>query len=454
MEQRFEELNQNVVFLFEVLNYTEELFGKKLVDTTSFDSDYLTIQKMLALNIQSCFNLDHFANRRVKLDIFSYLLKGFFDFQTIVPAFKISQHLLIDLMVDAQFEDLQDVIQYKRTEKTWEIKSNYDLHKNFYQYLLHQDQLKELFSKSGYINRPHRKKLINKFKQILRKITDKEKEESALQNDSKVATQKILILSCLNKQRMDKFNKNLLIFLNEKASSGQFDLKFINFSIDWLLSEFNCQIYKLIHSNLNLKIDLFYLTKILDKIIDSFECVHKKDLQHFLKSEPFKRFLSVLDLITHNFTNLPEKTKINNLKKVLNFLSFVTHQMSIEPQQPVNEFLNYLVMIIKKNYGLEFDEFFAIRHKLYGYEKYLKDFTQNLFLDKTKNLTQSDLEILKLASNELADLDLIFMIYQLREIKIQKDTVLCLQDENFDKEFTVSLNQVSATSDQDEQQIE
>ncbi|RNA26090.1 hypothetical protein BpHYR1_001067 [Brachionus plicatilis] len=29
-------------------------------------------------------------------------------------------------------------------------------HKNFYQYLLNQDQLKEFFSKSGFINRPHR----------------------------------------------------------------------------------------------------------------------------------------------------------------------------------------------------------------------------------------------------------------------------------------------------------
>ncbi|RNA00316.1 hypothetical protein BpHYR1_019691 [Brachionus plicatilis] len=30
---------------------------------------------------------------------------------------------------------------------------------NFYQYLLHQDQSKEFFSKSGYINRPHRSRL-------------------------------------------------------------------------------------------------------------------------------------------------------------------------------------------------------------------------------------------------------------------------------------------------------
>ncbi|RNA35874.1 hypothetical protein BpHYR1_018616 [Brachionus plicatilis] len=36
---------------------------------------------------------------------------------------------------------------------------NYGLHKNFYQYMLHQDQLKEFFSKSGYINRPDRSRL-------------------------------------------------------------------------------------------------------------------------------------------------------------------------------------------------------------------------------------------------------------------------------------------------------
>ncbi|RNA31694.1 hypothetical protein BpHYR1_004626 [Brachionus plicatilis] len=36
---------------------------------------------------------------------------------------------------------------------------SYDLHKIFYQYLLHLDQLKEFFSKSGYINRPHRSRL-------------------------------------------------------------------------------------------------------------------------------------------------------------------------------------------------------------------------------------------------------------------------------------------------------
>ncbi|RNA40454.1 hypothetical protein BpHYR1_013674 [Brachionus plicatilis] len=39
------------------------------------------------------------------------------------------------------------------------VKVSYDLHKNFYQYLLHQDQLKEFFSKSGHINKPHRSRL-------------------------------------------------------------------------------------------------------------------------------------------------------------------------------------------------------------------------------------------------------------------------------------------------------
>ncbi|RMZ93389.1 hypothetical protein BpHYR1_027295 [Brachionus plicatilis] len=32
-------------------------------------------------------------------------------------------------------------------------------HKNFSQFLLHLDQLKEFFSESGYINRPHRSRL-------------------------------------------------------------------------------------------------------------------------------------------------------------------------------------------------------------------------------------------------------------------------------------------------------
>ncbi|RNA30790.1 hypothetical protein BpHYR1_033126 [Brachionus plicatilis] len=40
-----------------------------------------------------------------------------------------------------------------------QVNQSYDMHKNFYQYLLHLDQLKEFFSKSGYINRPHRLRL-------------------------------------------------------------------------------------------------------------------------------------------------------------------------------------------------------------------------------------------------------------------------------------------------------
>ncbi|RNA07369.1 hypothetical protein BpHYR1_034010 [Brachionus plicatilis] len=39
------------------------------------------------------------------------------------------------------------------------LSQSYDLRKNFYQYLLHLDQLKEFFSKYGYINRPHRSRL-------------------------------------------------------------------------------------------------------------------------------------------------------------------------------------------------------------------------------------------------------------------------------------------------------
>ncbi|RNA41472.1 hypothetical protein BpHYR1_010470 [Brachionus plicatilis] len=48
----------------------------------------------------------------------------------------------------------QEVSKPKTEDNKAYFTQKYDLHKNFYQYLLHQDQLKELFSKSGYINRP------------------------------------------------------------------------------------------------------------------------------------------------------------------------------------------------------------------------------------------------------------------------------------------------------------
>lgn len=295
-------------------------------------------------------------------------------------------------------------------------------------------------------------------------------------------------MSCLGKSRLNEFNQNVINYLNEKSKSEQFDLKHQNFCIDWLLSEYNNQIYDLIYSNSKIGNDPNFLSKILERIVDLFENTDKKDLPFFFKSEPLRRFLSILELITDNYTYTPNQLNdLKGLKNVLNFLSFTKYQICTEPEEKISNFLNYFIEILKKKYKIELNDLFIIRHRLYGYETYLKDFIQNLSVNN--NFTQSDLETLKIISSELKDINsvylilkiidrqsdsklscelvdifwslfdilnidqkinLIFMIYQLNEIRIKKTSIFCLQEKNFDNEFTVCLNQISATSDQDE----
>ena len=279
-------------------------------------------------------------------------------------------------------------------------------------------------------------------------------------------------------------------FFTEKSCSGQFYIKEIDFCINWLLNEYNFEIYNLIYTNLNQNFNPIYLTKIIDKIINHFEITHKDNLHSFLGSEIFKRLFDILRLITIDFSLMPDIIKIKNLKDVLNFLSFVQYEISTKQDSSNTKFLNYFVEIIKQNYDMELDELFAIRHKLYGHENFLKDLIQNLSLNKSKNISLNDLETMKLALDELTDVNstylvlkivdhhsnsvyglelkeifwslfnrfnidqkisLIFMIYQLKEITIINFSVGCCQDKNFENYLTVCMNQVSATSDQDEE---
>lgn len=296
-------------------------------------------------------------------------------------------------------------------------------------------------------------------------------------------------MNCLNKSRLSQFNESLLNFLIEKSSCGQFNTKEVNFCINWLLNEYNVEINNLVNINLKQNFNPIYLFKIIDKIIDHFEIAQKNDLPSFLVSETFKRLFGILTLISNNFNFKPDNIKIKNLKRVLNFLSFVQYEVSTKQDNSNKKFLNYYVEILRRNYNMELDELFAIRYKLYGYEKFLKDLIQNLSLQKDKKLSLNVLETLKSASNDLTDtnsvylilkivdhepdnelclelkkffwslfdhlnfdkkLNLVFMIYQLKEIITKNFSVVCLLDKNFDNYFTICMNQVSSTSEQDE----
>lgn len=109
----FEDLNENVVFMFENLVFTEKLFGKKLDSIHKLDPDYTSIKNLISLAISLCLKPTNdstcYEKRLTKLRIFSYLLKSFFAFRTAVPSIKLNQYLLIDLMIDTQFEDFYEV---------------------------------------------------------------------------------------------------------------------------------------------------------------------------------------------------------------------------------------------------------------------------------------------------------------------------------------------------------
>lgn len=116
MEQIFEDLNENVVFMFETLVHTEKHYGKKLDSIHNLDSDYSSIKNLISATVHVCANSTNDSNcyekRSIKLRIFSYLIKSFFGFRTVVPSIKLNMRLLIDLMIDTQFEDLHEVSFY------------------------------------------------------------------------------------------------------------------------------------------------------------------------------------------------------------------------------------------------------------------------------------------------------------------------------------------------------
>lgn len=110
----FNDLNENVIFICETLNYVEKKFNIKLHNLERKDPEYNTIKNLIDLSIKICIKASaeesFFLQRQIKLEIFAYLLKRYFNLKTTFDSNALCFYLLVDCMIENQFEDLQEVI--------------------------------------------------------------------------------------------------------------------------------------------------------------------------------------------------------------------------------------------------------------------------------------------------------------------------------------------------------
>lgn len=237
-----------------------------------------------------------------------------------------------------------------------------------------------------------------------------------------------------------------------------------------------------------------YLNKVLEKIFFTIGLlspeIKRIDKNLFYEESNQKNIsscLNILSILTKNFTYLPSNPAISfsNLRMVFEFWSFLEHEKTYSNLSDENSILTleYLKKIIDLNLKLNLDIYFIIRHKLYGFERFLNDFILNKhannfefieedfkcldcvkdeiksvdnvysvlkIMDKIKNLDlRSKLqELFWSIFDELTfkdKLSLIYQIYQLSELKMTiSNAVVCLHEDNFSNELTTAINQLSA----------
>ncbi|CAF0870957.1 unnamed protein product [Brachionus calyciflorus] len=411
----FCDLNENVIFVAESINSAQRLIFNNLKTLTPENSEYDKVKNLISLSIQICVNssLDEgfFVERKIKFDIFNFLLKKMANLATVVPVSDLSFDLVMDLIIENQYEDFQE------------------------------------------------------------------------------------FLSCLEREKVEELQFKLIDYLNKRSKKLNFDTKCIYFCTDCCLSNINrsekLKFFELIELNLtNYKgISTYYLNKILENVIDNFD--QDKQL------EKLEDTVKILKILTLNFTHIPETVQLNCLNLLVDFLAFLKHEQlySALKKIQIDSFLEYMCVLLDREYGIIFDESFIIRHKLNGYEDFLNDYLNRLFDDNVKTTTQRDLETLKCvriklinlkcvysllkivdimhrngdtSENEFKDffwelfdnldleiqIDLIFKIYKDREITLtEKASVLCLDETNFNHELTLVLNQLSLNSGDDEKYL-
>lgn len=111
------ELNENVLYLVETLKYIENAYAIKLNELKEKDERFQEILKLVDLSIKICLNseppeeidLNSFKQKRIKFEMFSYLICKHLNYKTIVPSPVLGFQLLMDLMIENEFEDLVEV---------------------------------------------------------------------------------------------------------------------------------------------------------------------------------------------------------------------------------------------------------------------------------------------------------------------------------------------------------
>jgi hypothetical protein len=200
--------------------------------------------------------------------------------------------------------------------------------------------------------------------------------------------------------------------------------------------------------------------------------------------------INLASLLTDEFS-LTDLIKFNDLRSSLYFLSFLIHESEFEAGSTVHSgeqlerFKNYLKYITEAEYKISVDVHFIIRHRLFGFRRFLTSFAFNY---SQTGFSRVELDDLNAVKNELKDsnsvysilkildflmqsgsngdlrsdtellfwflfeelsmgdkLDLVHNVYSKRELTLSESSLSCLyENQSFNNEFTIVINQLSA----------